>query len=116
MKTLIATMAVLFTMATAASATTREPLGNCLIGAFVGSIATNGGVSEDVLYDYLMSDVGASQREQVINQANKKVEFIVASKYAEEPLSYVLDMMSTEDNALNLLEAQCVIDYYSESA
>ena len=108
-------MAALFTMATAASATTREPLGECLIGAFVESIALQSDVEEVMIYDYLMSDTGAPQREQLFNQTEIKVRYIVASKYAEEPVSYVLDKMSTEDNVLNLLEAACVIDYYSES-
>ena len=62
-----------------------------------------------------MSDAGASQREQLLSHTDIKTNFVVASKSAEEPLSYVLNKISTEDNVLNSLEAECIIDYYSES-
>ena len=116
MKTLIATMAVLFTMATAANATTREPLGDCLIGAFVETLSIEHGIKESAIVEFLMSEAGRSQREQILNDTENKVNFIVVSKMTGESLQYVRGLLYTAEDAYDALVMDCVTDYYSESA
>jgi hypothetical protein len=116
MKTLIATIAVLFTMVTAASANEKETLGMCLVNAFVTSVALQNDITEEMIYAYIRSNAGASMREQLVDQIAVKIDFVVGSKFDEEPLSHVLNLMRSEDHVLYSLESKCIIDYYSESA
>tara|TARA_R110000796_G_scaffold207841_1_gene324133 strand:+ start:47 stop:397 length:351 start_codon:yes stop_codon:yes gene_type:complete len=115
MKTLIATIAILFTVVTAASASQREPLGNCMIGAFVQNLAISSDLDEETIFTFLGSPEGAPQLQQLIDGTTQKVHFVVRAKLTGEPLSYVLDTLKTVDPVFNALESACIIDYYGEA-
>lgn len=116
MKTLITTMAVLFTMATAASAATREPLGDCMIDAFIQTVVASSGITYDEVVDYLLSPEGSAQKEELLAGTDLKVAYVVASKYAGESMNSVLADLETSDPIFNAFESVCVVKYFSETA
>ncbi len=89
MKTILIAMAVLFILVTAGNASTKEPLGDCLNGAFVELISIENNIKESAIVEYLMSEAGRSEREQLLRETDSQVNYIVAAKISGDTLAEV---------------------------
>jgi len=114
MKTLLTTAAIVIAMSTAAKA--DAPLGDCMIDAFIQTVVASGEIQYDDVVDYLLSQEGSAQREELLANTDIKVAYVVASKYAGESMNSVLADLETSDPIFNAFESVCVVKYFSETA
>ena len=114
MKTLIATMAVLFTMATAASADHNVRLETCLAGAVVSAIAAQEELPMSQVRAWLMTPSGANMQHKIAANADMMAEAMVQVKTAGGTITDVQNATHTGKVLLDHNIMKCVIDLFSE--
>ena len=127
MKTLIATMAVLFTMATAASAGSAldrlanermkySELTTCMLGAMILAQADDLGVSPKDIYDALMLPTSADVLKMVVEYADSESVKIRDLRDYGVDINTVLDVIDGGNYSYAMYTTECVIEYYSTEA
>ena len=114
MKTLITTMVVLFTMATAASADHNVRLETCLAGAVVSAIAAQEELPVSQVQAWLMTPSGANMQHKIAANAEMMAKAMVQVKTAGGTIQDVQDATRTTKVLLNHNIMKCVIDLFSE--
>jgi hypothetical protein len=124
MKTLIATMAVLFTMATAASAGSAldrlanetvkyNELTTCMLGANILSQADDLGLSPKDVYDALMFPGNEDALRMVVEFSNSQAAKIRDLRNYGVDMKTVLGVMDIFNYSYKMYMTECVIGYYS---
>tara|TARA_R110000868_G_scaffold130620_2_gene340340 strand:+ start:2571 stop:2921 length:351 start_codon:yes stop_codon:yes gene_type:complete len=116
MKNLIATMAVLFTMATAASADHNVRLKTCLVGAVVSAIADQKGLPLSQVQAWLITPSGDAIQHKIAAKAEMIAQAMVQIKTTGGTIKDVQNATRTGKVILDHNITKCVIDLFSEPA
>ena len=127
MKTLIATMAVLFTMATAASAGSAldrlanermkySELTTCMLGALILAQADDLELSPKDIYDTLMFSGNEDALKTVVEYSDSESVKIRDLRNYGVDMNTVLDVIDGGNYSYVMYTTECVIEYYSLQA
>lgn len=115
MKTLIATMAALFTMATAATAHHDVRLETCIAGAVVIAIADQEELTVSQVRVWLTTPNGAEFQHRIAANAEGTAKSIVQLRGAGAEAADVSEVMKTGRKVLDHEMARCVVLFYNET-
>lgn len=113
MKTLLTAMAVLFTMATAATADHNVRLETCLAGATVIAIADQEGLAVSQVRTWLTTPNGAEFQHRIAANAEVMAKGIVQMRRAGAETTDVTEAVKTGKKVLDRALIECVVRFYN---